>query len=81
MNLAIEADPKSAKNLASEFVTIDEFAILARLSRRQICRLRKRRPPGFPHEYEFGSGQSKLRNCPRFKRSEVSAWLETRALW
>lgn len=81
MSPASETGASVAGNPASEFVTINEFASLARLSRKQICRLRKRRPPGFPHEYEFGSGQSKLRNCPRFKRSEVSAWLETRALW
>ena len=67
--------------LASDFVTADEFAHLARLSRRQIDRLRKRRPPGFPREYELGSGLSKYRCCPRFRRSEVDAWLETRALW
>jgi predicted DNA-binding transcriptional regulator AlpA len=63
------------------FITADEFARLTRLSRRQIDRLRQRRPLGFPREYELGSGQSKFRRCPRFKLSEVEAWLDSRALW
>lgn len=67
--------------LVSDFVTADEFADLARLSRRQIDRLRKRRPTGFPREHELSSGLSKFRNCPRFLRSEVDAWLNSRALW
>lgn len=66
---------------AAEFITVDEFANLARLSRRQIDRLRKRRPPAFPTEYELGSGPSKFRSCPRFRRSEVDAWLNSRALF
>jgi predicted DNA-binding transcriptional regulator AlpA len=65
----------------SDFVTADEFACLARLSRRQIDRLRKARPQGFPREYEFGSGLSKFRRCPRIRRSEVDSWLDSRALW
>ena len=64
-----------------DFITVEEFADLARLSRRQIDRLRKRRPPAFPREYELGSGLSKFRSCPRFKRSEVDAWLDSRALF
>lgn len=64
-----------------EFITVEEFAGLARLSRRQIDRLRKRRPPSFPREFELGSGLSKFRRCPRFKRSEVDAWLDSRALF
>lgn len=63
------------------FVTADEFADLVRLSRRQIDRLRKRRPPGFPREYELGSGRGKHGRCPRFKLSDVLAWMESRALW
>ncbi|CAN5592598.1 hypothetical protein BH10PSE14_BH10PSE14_40970 [soil metagenome] len=63
------------------FITADEFASIARLSRRQIDRLRKRRPAGFPAEYELGSGQSKHGRCPRFKFVDVLAWMETRALW
>lgn len=65
----------------SGLITADEFARLARLSRRQIDRLRRCRPPGFPREYELGSGSSKFRRCPRFKLSEVHAWLDSRALW
>jgi len=62
-------------------ITADEFAELARLSRRQIDRLRKHRPIGFPREYELGSGLSKNRRCPRFKRAEVEAWIASRAAW
>jgi predicted DNA-binding transcriptional regulator AlpA len=62
-------------------ITVDEFAELARLSRRQIDRLRRRRLPGFPREYELGSGGSKYRRCPRFKFVEVQRWLDSRALW
>ena len=62
-------------------ITADEFAALARLSRRQIDRLRRRRPAGFPREFELGSGASKYRRCPRFKLAEVRRWLDSRALW
>ena len=62
-------------------VTVEEFARLARLSRRQIDRLRKRRSDGFPKEYELGSGASKYRRCPRFRLADVQRWLESRALW
>jgi predicted DNA-binding transcriptional regulator AlpA len=67
--------------LSPGMITVGEFATLARLSRRQIDRLRKRRPVGFPREYELGSGLSKYRSCPRFKLIEVQAWLDSRALW
>jgi predicted DNA-binding transcriptional regulator AlpA len=63
------------------FITVDEFAEIARLSRRQIDRLRTRRPAGFPREYELGSGKSKHGRCPRFKLDDVLAWMESRALW
>ena len=66
---------------SSALITVEEFARLARLSRRQIDRLRRRRLPGFPREYELGSGASKYRRCPRFKLSEVQSWLDSRALW
>jgi predicted DNA-binding transcriptional regulator AlpA len=62
-------------------ITVEEFAQLARLSRRQIDRLRRRRPEGFPREYELGSGTSKYRRCPRFRLTEVQRWLDSRALW
>lgn len=63
------------------FITVEEFAHAARLSRRQIDRLRRRRPPGFPREYELSGGGSKYRRCPRFKLAEVERWLDSRALW
>jgi predicted DNA-binding transcriptional regulator AlpA len=62
-------------------ITVEEFAVMARLSRRQIDRLRRRRPDGFPREYELGSTISKYRRCPRFKLAEVERWLDSRALW
>ncbi|WP_129794009.1 AlpA family transcriptional regulator [Sphingosinicella sp. CPCC 101087] len=62
-------------------ITVEEFAGLARLSRRQIDRLRQRRPPGFPREYELGSSGSKYRRCPRFRLADVQRWLDSRALW
>ncbi|MDR6710142.1 putative DNA-binding transcriptional regulator AlpA [Novosphingobium sp. 1748] len=65
----------------TEFITADEFALLARLSRRQIDRLRKRRLPGFPREYDLGSGLSKFHTCPRFRRVDVERWLDSRSLW
>ena len=64
-----------------DMLTVGEFARFARLSRRQIDRLRKTRPLGFPREYELGSGKSKYRSCPRFRRSEIDQWLDSRALW
>lgn len=75
------ADRQSFDLSQLSFITVAEFARLARLSRRQIDRLRKRRPPGFPPEYEFGSGSGKYRRCPRFKAAEVARWLDSRALW
>ena len=65
----------------AQLITVEEFARLARLSRRQIDRLRRRRPAGFPREYEMGSGGGKYRRCPRFKLSDVRSWLDSRALW
>lgn len=64
-----------------KFITPNEFAAIVRLSRRQIDRLRIKRPTGFPTEYELGSGRSKHGRCPRFKLDDVLAWMETRALW
>lgn len=69
------------RKMDDPMITIEEFARLAHLSRRQIDRLRITRLEGFPREFEMGSGQSKYRRCPRFRLSEVRAWLETRALW
>lgn len=66
---------------AAQLITVSEFARLARLSRRQVDRLRKQRPAGFPRELELGSGRSKHRSCPRFELVEVRRWLDSRALW
>jgi len=60
------------------FITVQEFADLARLSRRRIDRLRLRGPPQFPREYKLGSSEIKFRRCPRFKLSEALAWIDTR---
>lgn len=70
-----------APEITPTFVTPDEFAAIVRLSRRQIDRLRHKRPEGFPTEYDLGSGRSKHGHCPRFKLADVMAWMETRALW
>jgi predicted DNA-binding transcriptional regulator AlpA len=67
--------------LENGMITVEEFARLARLSRRQIDRLRKRRGAGFPREFELGSSNSKYRRCPRFRLLEVQKWLDSRALW
>ncbi len=72
---------KDEAQLDRVFVTVAEFAKLARLSRRQIDRLRQRRPTGFPKEHDFGTTPSKFRRCPRFKLREVLYWLDSRALW
>jgi hypothetical protein len=78
--LTVMAD-QGSKLASTALITADEFAGLARLSRRQIDRLRRRRPDGFPREYELGSGGGKYRRCPRFKLVEVQRWLDSRALW
>lgn len=62
-----------------QLITVDEFAEVARLSRRQIDRMRRRRSPGFPREYDLRATGN--RPCPRFKLAEVKRWLESRALW
>lgn len=63
------------------WITVSEFAAKANLSRRQIDRLRRTRPSGFPTEYELATGSSVKRRCPRFKLSDVDHWLTSRALW
>ena len=70
-----------SRSIEDGMITVEEFARLARLSRRQIDRLRQRRAPGFPREYELGSGSSKYRRCPRFRLRDVQKWLDSRALW
>jgi len=78
--MAGRGDPLSSGGPLDVLITVEEFAQLVRLSRRQIDRLRASRPPGFPKEYELGSGLSKHGHCPRFKRADVLAWIDTRAL-
>ena len=68
-------------SIDDRLITALEFASLARLSRRQIDRLRKRRAPCFQREYELGSSSCKYPRCPRFRLLEVQRWLGTRALW
>lgn len=60
------------------FITVEEFACLARVSRRTIDRYRQARPLGFPAEYDFGRGSVPR---PRFKLDDVRQWLDSRALW
>ena len=65
----------------SDFITVNEFAELARMSRRSLDRLRQRRPDGFPTEYDFGSAETRHGRRPRFKLADVREWLDSRALW
>ena len=60
------------------FITVEEFAALARVSHRTIDRFRHARPSGFPTEYDIGHGTVPR---PRFKLDEVRRWLDSRALW
>lgn len=60
------------------FVTVAEFARLARISRRTLDRYRKARPPGFPVEHDIGQGSTPQ---PRFRLDEVQQWLNSRAIW
>lgn len=62
----------------AQFITIAEFAELARISRRTLSRYRHRRPTGFPREYDMGRGSTRR---PRFKLDDVKQWLDSRALW
>lgn len=63
---------------AERFITVKDFARIARVSRRTIDRYRRARPNGFPKEYDLSRGTLPQ---PRFKMSEVLAWMESRALW
>ncbi|PQM27772.1 DNA-binding protein [Sphingopyxis lindanitolerans] len=62
----------------TRFITADEFARLARISRRTLNRYRRDRPSGFPTEYDIGRG---TKPRPRFRLDEVQKWLDSRALW
>lgn len=70
-----EGDPHAP---APHFITVEDFARLARVSRRTIDRYRRARPSGFPREYDIGRGMVPR---PRFKLDEVHQWLDSRALW
>lgn len=61
-----------------QLITVEEFAGLARISRRTLDRYRRSRPAGFPAEYDLGRGAVPR---PRFKLEEVQTWLDSRALW
>lgn len=61
-----------------QFLTVEEFARVARVSRRTIDRYRRDRPTGFPKEYDVSRGRVPR---PRFKIGDVLRWIETRALW
>ncbi|MBJ7439501.1 MAG: AlpA family phage regulatory protein [Sphingopyxis sp.] len=63
---------------AERFITVEDFAQVAGLSRRTIDRYRRDRPSGFPKEYDLSRGSVPR---PRFKMSEVLEWMESRALW
>lgn len=80
-HLPFAAQPSGLDKQLPDMITVGEFARLAGLSRRQIDRLRKSRPVGFPREYELGSGVSKYRRTPRFRFIQVQVWLDSRALW
>lgn len=61
----------AAKISPRTYVTVAEFADLARISTRHLARLRARKPIGFPHEYR-PFGRRSL-----FRRDEVQKWLES----
>ena len=61
-----------------QFITVEDFARIAKLSRRTIDRYRRDRPTNFPREYDVSRGRVPR---PRFKLADVLAWMETRALW
>lgn len=77
----LEKPRENVPSASERFITIVEFAEISHLSRRQIHRLRTERPPGFPAEYELGTSANKYRRTPRFKLSEVLAWMDSRAAW
>lgn len=61
-----------------QLITVEDFARIARLSRRTIDRYRRARPAGFPREYDLGRGTVPR---PRFKLGDVMQWIDSRALW
>lgn len=75
--VAVEPEPLALAP-SERFISVEDFARVARLSRRTIDRYRRSRPPGFPKEYDLSRGRVPR---PRFKLAEVLSWMETRALW
>ena len=72
-------DDVAKARLGAQLITVTEFAALACLSRRQIDRLRTRSAPGFPREFDLGSGSENPRcRCPRFRLIDVENWIRTR---
>lgn len=69
---------RPSEKIPTHFITVTEFAALARVSRRTIDRYREAKPSGFPREYDVGRGSIPR---PRFKLEDVRVWLESRALW
>jgi predicted DNA-binding transcriptional regulator AlpA len=65
------------EGLAPHFITVQEFAKLACVSRRTIKRYRLARPSGFPREFDMGRGRAPR---PRFRIDDVKK-LDSRALW
>jgi predicted DNA-binding transcriptional regulator AlpA len=61
-----------------QFISVEDFARIARVSRRTIDRYRRDRATGFPKEYDVSRGKVPR---PRFKLADVLAWMDTRALW
>jgi hypothetical protein len=67
-----------AANLApydpAAYVNIQEFCRIARISRSTLDRLRRKRPTGFPVEFQ-PVGR------PLFRRRDVHLWIEAQPLW
>lgn len=67
--------------MTDTLITVTEFARLATISRRQLDRLRKRRPAGFPAELNFNFSAAPKHAVPRFRLSEVKEWIDSRETW
>lgn len=63
-----------------DLITADEFAAMMRVSRRHLDRLRKARPVGFPTEHNMATTDCPSRRAPRFWRSEVVAFINSRGV-
>lgn len=63
---------------AERFISADDFAQIAGVSRRTIDRYRRDRLAGFPKEYDVSRGRVPR---PRFRLNDVLVWMDSRALW